>query len=169
MHKISQINVSSNFGRNTKSQSLTLICSSQNLGWNLKPRSNWSTSTSWWGFSPYSRLTTWVDSSMVGCGQLPRLSLVFCRREPDLCERQTLIVHQLKGQNTDWWKESFGGLRTLTGADAGFEDPLRAGWSAVSDDDHARSGCFYQLPALSQETADAPHLSTAVDTQNCSL
>lgn len=60
-------------------------------------------------------------------------------------------------------------LGTLTGTDAGLEDLLRACWSGVSDHGQGRSGCFYQLPAPSQETTDASHLGTAVDTQNCSL
>lgn len=105
MHKTAQINVSSNFGRNTKSQSLILICSSQNLGGNLRLRSNWSTSTSWWGFSPYSKLATWVEGSRVGCGPAATAISVFCRRELDLCERQTLTACQQQRQNADWWKK----------------------------------------------------------------
>lgn len=108
MHKNSQIKVSSNVGKNTKSPLLILICSNQNLRQNLNPRSNWSTSTSCWGFTPSSKSARWVESSTVGCGPAARQSL-FCRRETDLCERQTLMVYQLQEQNTGWQKKSFGG------------------------------------------------------------
>lgn len=59
-------------------------------------------------------------------------------------------------------------LRALTDADAELEDLYRPCRLGMSDHDQARSGCFHQLPALSQETTDASHLSTDVDTNNWS-
>lgn len=89
---------------------------------------------------------------MVGCGPAAMAISMFCRKELDPCERQTLTVHQLQGQGLTGGKRALVILRALTDADAELEDLLRACWLAVSDHDQPRSGCSYQQPALSQET-----------------